>query len=204
MNALERKLRRLIGPFLFSLNEMDQTMKQSRYKTLDKFYPHFLTATFVRWLPFFSDPKISAICIDSLKYLHQFQGLRIYGWVFMENHAHFIARAPELSKAMANFKSYTARLVIDRFKELNRTEILDELAWSKTCHKKSQDYQLWQEGVNPKQIFSRGIMIKKLEYLHTKPVKQGYVDRPEHWRYSSMRDCQWNAGLLPVCCKWLG
>jgi len=29
---------------------------------------------------------------------------------------------------------------------------------------------------------------QKIEYVHNNPVKRGYVDVPEHWRYSSARN----------------
>ena len=34
------------------------------------------------------------------------------------------------------------------------------------------------------------------------PVKRGYVDQPEHWRYSSARDYLSESGLLPVYMAW--
>ena len=30
------------------------------------------------------------------------------------------------------------------------------------------------------------------------PVKRGYVDEPAHWRYSSARNYQGQAGLIPI------
>jgi len=30
-------------------------------------------------------------------------------------------------------------------------------------------------------------MRQKLDYIHYNPVKRGYVDQPEHWRYSRVR-----------------
>ena len=34
------------------------------------------------------------------------------------------------------------------------------------------------------------------------PVKRGYVNNAEHWRYSSTRDYLGETGLLEVCCQW--
>jgi hypothetical protein len=33
-----------------------------------------------------------------------------------------------------------------------------------------------------------GIMRQKIQYIHDNPVKHGYVDLSEHWRYSSYRN----------------
>jgi len=43
---------------------------------------------------------------------------------------------------------------------------------------------------------------QKIEYIHNNPVERGYVDRPEHWRYSSARDYLGQEGLLRVCRGW--
>ena len=35
-------------------------------------------------------------------------------------------------------------------------------------------------------------------YIHLNPVKRGYVDRAEHWRYSSARNYAGAEGLIEV------
>ena len=64
--------------------------------------------------------------------------------------------------------------------------------------KELSEYQVWQEGVHPKQINSPQKMIKCLEYIHNNPIKAGYVDDPEHWRYSSARNYNSNNGLIDI------
>jgi hypothetical protein len=39
---------------------------------------------------------------------------------------------------------------------------------------------------------------QKLEYIHHNPVKRGYVDSPEHWRYSSARNYLGEPGLIAI------
>ena len=39
---------------------------------------------------------------------------------------------------------------------------------------------------------------EKRDYIHRNPVKRGYVDIPEHWRYSSARNCLGEPGLIGV------
>jgi len=43
---------------------------------------------------------------------------------------------------------------------------------------------------------------QKIEYIQQNPVKRGYVDQTEHWRYSSARNYLEQGGLLDVCVKW--
>ena len=39
---------------------------------------------------------------------------------------------------------------------------------------------------------------QRLDYIHNNPVKRGYVDLPEHWRYSSARSYLGLESVLPV------
>jgi hypothetical protein len=47
-------------------------------------------------------------------------------------------------------------------------------------------------------IFSEPVMREKLDDIHRNPVKRGYVDIPEHWRYSSARNYLGEPGLIEV------
>jgi len=64
------------------------------------------------------------------------------------------------------------------------------------------DFQFWQEGSHNQSIENDSIMWQKLEYIHFNPVKRGYIDSPEYWRYSSARNYNGDAGLIEVCTKW--
>jgi putative transposase len=46
------------------------------------------------------------------------------------------------------------------------------------------------------------MMRQKIDYIHQNPVKRGYVDKAEYWRYSSARDYMGDVGLLEVCRDW--
>lgn len=48
--------------------------------------------------------------------------------------------------------------------------------------------RVWQEGYHPKAIVGRNMALQKLRYVHGNPVRAGYVDVPEAWRYSSARN----------------
>jgi len=177
-------------------------MGQERYKIYRQEYPHFVTATFLKWLPLNSFPEIAEIILKALRYHQQEKGLTIYGWVFMENHTHFILKSPNLSRTLQSIKSYTAKQILHYLKSHNQSDTLNELYWGKKYHKTSQNFQVWQEGNHPKEIQSREMMLQKLEYIHNNPVKRGFVDKPEHWRYSSAKNYSGKEGVLVVCTKW--
>jgi putative transposase len=177
-------------------------MARSRYKIFEDCHPHFLTSTVVNWLPIFGSPAIAQIILDSLQFLQQHERLTVYAYVILENHLHLIASADDLSKEIANFRSYTARQIIDTFKAKNAQHILKQLNTYKLRHKTDRDYQLWQEGTHPQLIQGEVMMRQKIEYIHYNLVKRGYVDEPAHWRYSSARNYEGQNGLLKVQTEW--
>jgi len=71
-----------------------------------------------------------------------------------------------------------------------------------SCHHDDRAYQFLQEGVHPEWIQNEAMMQQKVEYIHQNPVKRGYVDEAEYWRYSSARDYAGLPGLLATCKQW--
>ena len=113
-----------------------------------------------------------------------------------------MAGSPQISKYTQRFKSYTARRIIDYLEVVNARGLLDLLELFKRAHKTRSKYQLWEEGSHPQRIESDHVMRQKLEYIHHNPVKRGFVDLPEHWRWSSARDYAGDEGLIEVDRDW--
>jgi REP element-mobilizing transposase RayT len=177
-------------------------MGRSRYKFGESAYPHFLTCTVVGWLPVFTRPETVQILIDSWQFLQDQSRIVLLGYVVLENHVHFIASADDLSKEVGDFKSYTARRVIDYLRERRVTTLLDGLDYHKARHKSDRECQLRQEGSHPQKIEDEGVLGQKLAYIHDNPVKRGYVSDPTHWRYSSARNYARIESLVSVTVEW--
>jgi REP element-mobilizing transposase RayT len=177
-------------------------MARTRYKIFETEYPYFLTCTVVTWLPVFTRHECAKIVLDSLSHMHRTCRWTLFAYVVMENHLHMIAKSPTLSTEVAQFKSFTARKMIDWLQHKGERSLLEQLAWEKAKHKTDREFQLWQEGSHPKQIESDEMMEQKLEYIHSNPVRRGYVDEPVHWRYSSARNYHGMESLVPVVTDW--
>jgi putative transposase len=177
-------------------------MSRSRYRIYDDAYPHFLTCTVVGWLPVFTRPSCVEIVLDSWRFLQRAGRLRLFGYVILENHFHFIAAAERLAQEVGDFKSFTARKVIDFLQERGERTLLRQLDAEMDPRRVDRDHQLWQEGSHPQQIISDEMMAQKLEYIHANPVKRGYVEESIHWRYSSARNYAGLSALLPVLTDW--
>ena len=160
-----------------------------------------MTCTVLHWIPVFTRPETVGVLLDSLSYAIN-NGLKVYACVILENHMHIIAQSENLDQDIARFKSFTAKNLI-RFLTKNKVKtILDQLAFYKKAHKSDRTYQFWQEGVHPEWIQNEAMMKQKVEYIHHNPVKRGYVNKAEHWRYSSARNYLGIEGLLDVFTQW--
>jgi len=173
-------------------------MGRSRYRFGAPDAPHFLTSSIVNWRPLFSRPAMAQIILDSFAWLQRNDGMKLHGYVIMEDHIHWMASHDNLPRAVQRFKSFTARSVIDHLQENGPARLLREMAFGKKAHKTQGAYQVWQEGAHPQQLASLEMANQKLDYMHHNPVRRGYVDEPVHWRYSSARDYQDLPGLLPI------
>ncbi|MEO6833386.1 MAG: hypothetical protein ABI169_14360 [Chitinophagaceae bacterium] len=49
---------------------------------------------------------------------------------------------------------------------------------------------------NPIELYSRDVILQKLDYLHQNPVRAGFVEKPEDWLWSSAGDYAGRKGLL--------
>ncbi len=177
-------------------------MSRTRYRIYDDACPHFMTCTVVAWLPVFTRPETVEILLESWRFLQTNGRLCLFGFVIVEHHLHFIAQSENLGKEVGDFKSFTARRIIDYLREQKATTLLDLLEYFKLKHKIDQQYQLWQEGSHPQQIANDDVMRQKLDYMHNNPVKRGYVADPTHWRYSSASNYAGGKGLLDVATTW--
>lgn len=176
-------------------------MSRTRYRFSGDRQPHFMTCTIVEWLAIFHQPAAVEIIYNSWRFLQR-EGLTLYGYVILENHLHWIADHDNVTKAVARFKSFTARSIIDNLRKQNAATTLELLEYFKDRHKFGQEFQLWQEGSHPKAIDDDEMMLQSLEYMHNNPLKRGYVDEPSAWRYSSARNYAGKPGLIEVCTNW--
>ncbi|PBQ21077.1 transposase [Pseudomonas congelans] len=152
----------------------------------------------VEWLPLFTRPVLVDILLNAWRYQQAHEGLQLFGYVVLENHLHFVAQAPALDKCVSSFKSFTARRIIDALESANAESTLERLRFVKRMHKTDRVYQIWQEGAHAELVWNEKVMRQKLDYIHHNPVKRGYVDVGEHWRYSSARDYEGQRGLIDI------
>jgi REP element-mobilizing transposase RayT len=112
----------------------------------------------------------------------------------MPSHLHLMCRAREgfeLANIMRDFKKFTSRKVIQNIREEaeSRREWLLEL-FSRSCEhfKRNQEFKVWQDGYHAEALVSNKFIYQKLNYIHENPVKDGIVEKPQDYLYSSARN----------------
>ena len=150
---------------------------------LNKLY--FYTASILDHRKLLLGDDYKEIIIESLRHLVQKKKIKVYAFVIMPNHIHFIWELLESNgKEMphASFMKYTAH----QFQKKLRTENPDYLEVFRV-NKITRDYQFWQRNALPIILFSKNVMMQKLNYIHNNPLQNHWnlVGNPEDYYYST-------------------
>ena len=139
---------------------------------LEKIY--FFTSSIIGWKHLLKNDLFKEVIINSIYYLSDNNYINVYGFVIMPNHIHLIFESRKTNgKEMPHesFMKYTGhefkRLLSDTSElELFRVESPTRL------------YQFWQRDSLAIELYSRKVMVQKLNYIHANPVQP-------HWNLCS-------------------
>jgi hypothetical protein len=127
-------------------------MSRSRYRFTNPDQAHFLTWTMVEWLPVFTRQETVEILFDSWGYLSEHRGLKLYGYVVLENPLHAVAQAENLPSIWSSFTSYTARQIIGLLEARQAEALLKRMRFASKAHRDDREHQFWQEDSYPQAI----------------------------------------------------
>jgi REP element-mobilizing transposase RayT len=172
------------------------------YKIRDQNLHHFITATVVDWIDVFSRKSHRDSVIDCLDFCIKNKGMILYGYVIMSNHVHMIVQSNDgkLSDLIRDFKKFTAKTILEKIQsepESRREWMLERFALATESHSRNKNYQFWQYGNHPEEIYSEKFMWSKLDYIHLNPVRAGIVSKASDYIYSSASNYISDIGLLP-------
>ena len=186
----------------------------TKYKFTDKAATYFTTSTIVGWIDIFTRDLYRDILLDSFRFCQKNQGLQMHAWVLMTNHFHLIYSCAvnyDPAIVLKNIKSYTALKIIDaiiRNPGESRKEclpageagILETFRQYGEAKKSNHQYQFWQHENHPILLDNAGMLEQRTTYLHENPVRAGFVELAEHWKYSSATDyyAKNKKGLLEI------
>jgi REP element-mobilizing transposase RayT len=116
--------------------------------------------------------------------------MKLYVFVIMPNHIHLIVKLMQeytLSDMMRDFKRHTARQIIRQFlakEESSKLQLLQHL------NKDSrQEYKVWEDRYDARDVFSIEFLEQKTEYIHHNPCQPHWnlAKTPEAYPWSSAR-----------------
>ena len=160
-------------------------MTRTRYKATESEYPIFATGTCISWLPLLKPDDTKQILVDVIVNIQKRKQFKIYAIVIMHNHFHIIYSSSNPAKEMGNLKSFSARQIIQYYRNTGGEDVLRKLRNACQNYRKDRTYKFWQEGYCPKQMYSFDVLEQKIDYVQWNPVRKGYVDDPCEWPWSS-------------------
>lgn len=152
----------------------------------------FITFSCQRRLPLLGNPRIADIVVEALEGARLAHGFALFAFVVMPEHVHRLVRPLEgpdpvpLDRSLLWMKLSVARRVLPRWRKL-RAPILDRV------RDRTNTPRFWQKGGGfDRNVRDEAELTKTIRYIHRNPVERGLVERPEVWRWSSVR---WWMGL---------
>ena len=151
-------------------------------------YLYFVTTSAVKHAHLFRRDAIKRIILDSLHHLRTMGKMKLFVFVVMPNHIHLIAlfsKEHTLSDVMRDFKKFTARQIYRQFNADGNKKVLDVLR--KAGEKVKQEYKVWEDGYDARDIFSVEFLQQKMDYIHHNPCQPHWnlAETPEEYSWST-------------------
>ena len=141
----------------------------------------FITLVTSKRLPVFQTDQMKAVLSRAIDEARTSAGFLLFAYVVMIDHLHLLTSRPTTtSDVLRVLKGLTARRVSDYLKENNYLRSLAKLEHQE--RDRSHKYSLWQTEKNVLPIFSEGMFMEKVNYIHQNPVRAGLVERATDYR----------------------
>lgn len=146
----------------------------------------YITAVAKDRLPVFQTDSIKIITCKANDEARNSLGFLLFAYVIMPDHLHLLTDKPnETSDVLRYVKGIFAHRVIEYLKEKNFNTSLEKLRHEEW--KRKHSYSLWQQESNALSIFSEGMFMQKVNYIHQNPVRAELVERAVDYRWLSVR-----------------
>jgi len=150
---------------------------------------YFVTTKAVNYLHVFQRDVIKRLIIDILDCFRLRKRMKLYCFVIMPNHIHFIAQFVKddaLADVMRDFKKQTSDRILRQLKAEKNVDMLKILA-GKVERPEKQTHKVWEDDYNAKDVFSTDFLEQKMNYIHYNPCQ-------EHWKLSATpEDYLWSS-----------
>ena len=154
---------------------------------------YFITFTCVRWLHLFEEANAYDAVYKWFDYLKG-KGHYVLGYVIMPNHIHALlafrnTQGQSINAIVGNGKRFIAYDVAKKLQELNKTELLVQLAALVSTKEKLKGklHEIFEPSFDWKECVSEKFIEQKLDYIHDNPCrgKWNLADDPWQYKHSS-------------------
>jgi putative transposase len=138
--------------------------KRKSYMEIGKVF--FWTATINNWKHLLGEDKLKEVVVQSLRTLSERRLIDVFAFVIMPNHIHLIWRTKALhgkETAQGSLK-FTAH----EFKKMLKDNNTELQKYAVDAHNKK--YEFWQRDSLTVPLYSRYMMLQKLNYIHLTPL----------------------------------
>ncbi len=137
-------------------------------------------------LPVFRKDCVKEIACKAIGETRTSGNFLLFAYVIMLDHMHLQTNCPKSSADVLRFlKGIMSRRIIDHLKEKGYRSSLEKLRHEQW--KREHKYSLWQQEKNVFSVFSEGMFMQKVNYIHMNPVRAGLLERATDYRWSSAR-----------------
>jgi putative transposase len=158
---------------------------------------HFITFSCYRRLPLLKTARARDIFVHELDKVRGEMGFRLVGYVVMPEHVHLLMSEPKQgtpSSVLHKLKLRVSRKMRKRRRHRTAAQLrLPFAEWSEPPR------AFWQARFYDFNVYSRGKMKEKLNYMHANPVIRKLVKHPWDWPWSSWSFyAKGEPGLIPI------
>jgi putative transposase len=153
-------------------------------------YQYFVTTNAYNHAHLFESDEIKCIIADSFSFMRADGWLKLYAFVVMPNHIHFIARILEghiLSDVMRDFKKFTSKKIAQQLQAQENPKVLEVLR--EAGETRGHQFKVWDDEYDARDVFSPKFFEQKMNYIHYNPCQPQWnlVKYPEDYLWSSAR-----------------
>lgn len=167
---------------------------------------YFVTLNVVDKIDLFARAAYKQVIADALNHFIRTQGLNLYCWCLMSSHLHLVLRTKDAAAPAyfeRDFKKYTTPVLLKTIEvemDLRREWMLQRFEEYGKSLRRLEKYHLWQNCSSPLRIENDQprLLMDQIAHVHENPVREGIVDQPEAYLFSSARDYIGIRGLVAV------
>jgi REP element-mobilizing transposase RayT len=165
------------------------------------YHAQYFTATILGWKHLLKPNKYKDIIIDSLRFLVGDKRIELNAFSIMSNHMHLIWQIQfghKREDVQRDFLKYTSQM-IKKDLETNHPLVLELFE----VNLKDRKYQFWQRNPLSIDLWTKGIYLQKMQYIHENPVKAGICRFPEEYKYSSAKFSEKGEDEFGILTHWM-